>query len=84
MDDFKPPPKIFANHVVRQMVDHMMGEGVLLDPSDYMVLRTAFRTLGGVWRSVSDGDLEHLDKLKNVVTTWAQMRQPRKEGDRVV
>ena len=84
MDDQTPPPLIFANHVVRQMVDHMLGEGIILTAKDYLVVRTAFRSLGGVWDQIGEGSLEHLEKLKNVVTTWAGTAKPKKEEDEVI
>ena len=84
MDDFKPPPMLFANHVIRQMADHMLGQGLLLAAKDYLVVRTAFRSMGGLWDAVGDGDIAHLDKLKNVVTAWAAEAQPKSEGDEVI
>jgi hypothetical protein len=84
MDDTKQPPKIFANHVIRQMVDHMLGDGIILEPKDYLIVRTAFRSLGGEWDQVGEGALDHLEKLKNVITQWGQMAKPKKEGDQVI
>ena len=72
MDEIKQPPKVFANHVIRQMVDHMFGEDLVTEKVDYMVIRTAFRSLGGVWDQISLGNLQHLETLKQVVTTWGQ------------
>lgn len=72
MDDLKPPPKVFANHVIRQMVDHMFGETLVTEKADFMVIRTAFRSLGGAWGAISLGSLPHLELLKQVVTTWGQ------------
>lgn len=84
MDDLKPPPKIFANHVIRQMVSHLLGEQTVVDKDDFMVLRTAFRSLGGQWSALSDGSMQHLEILQNVISQWAMMKPPQKEDDEAI
>lgn len=70
--DEKNVPKVFANRVIRQLVDHMFGEDLVTEKQDFMVMRTAFRSLGGKWDLINKGSLPQLEMLKQVVTTWGQ------------
>lgn len=72
MDDLQDPPKVFANRVIRQMVDHSFGEDFALEPKDYRVIRVAFASLGGSWLALSKGSLQNLSLLKQVITQWGQ------------
>jgi len=84
MNDSPDPPRIFANRVIRQLIDHSFGEDLIVDPDDFLTMRTAFRSSGGSWVSIGDGDTSHLDKLKNIVTAWGQMPGRKKHSDRIV
>lgn len=84
MIDSPDPPRIFANRVIRQLIDHSFGEDLIAEPDDFLTIRTAFRSSGGSWRRIGDGDTAHLDKLKNVVTAWGQMPGRKKHSDRIV
>lgn len=68
-------PKIFANRMIRMIVDHSFGDDMDIAPNEYMVIRVAFRKMGGEWEEISLGNPEHLAKLKQVVSTWGQQQQ---------
>lgn len=73
MNDREKPPSQFANHVIKQMAAHMLTEDMKIEANDYMVMRTAFRSCGGMWTEISAGNIVHLELLKNVVTAWGNM-----------
>jgi len=80
MDEAAPPPLlVFANRVIRQLVDHSFGEGVKTEASDLMALRTAFRWCQGSWESVWSGDMTHLELLKTLIKAWGQAKVLKKE-----
>jgi len=70
MNDREIPPKQFANHVLKQVCSHMLADDIVVEPNDYMAMRVAFRSLGGLWSEVAYGDIVHLELLKKVVTAW--------------
>lgn len=84
MDDFPSPPKVFGNHVIKQVVQHMLAEDMILNFDDYQVIRVVFRTLGGLWNQIASGNIIHLELLKKVVTAWGQMPGRQKESDRLI
>jgi hypothetical protein len=84
MDDSPSPPKVFGNHVIKQIVQHMLAEDMLLNFDDYQVIRVVFRTLGGSWSQLAQGNIVHLELLKKVVTAWGQMPGREKESDRLI
>jgi hypothetical protein len=84
MEEVQKPPKVFANQVIRQMIDHMFGEDLITEKNDFLVMRAAFRSLGGQWAQVSLGSLPQLEKLKQVVTTWGQAPERRKKTQEII
>ncbi len=84
MNDRPDPPRVFANRVIRQMIDHMLSEDMIAEPDDYITMRTAFRSSGGSWVGIGDGDVEQFDKLKKFVAAWGQMPQRKKHSDRII
>lgn len=84
MDDFEVPPSVFANHVIKQMVDHSFGGDLELDYQDYMVIRTVFRRCGGSWGLLCTGDLLSLSLLGKIVVAWGQMPERKSTSDRVI
>lgn len=77
MDEIQDVPKVFANRVIRQMVDHSFGDDLTLELKDYQVIRVAFAALGGNWQLLAMGALPHLEALKQVITYWGQNSQPK-------
>lgn len=78
MEDAPPPPLVLANRVIQQMVDHSFGEGLVVEPQDFMVMRTAFRWNKGSWERAMHGSMPDIEILKNIVKAWGNM--PRKKG----
>lgn len=66
-------PLLFANRVIRQLVDHMVSGDMVLEDPDFDVLRKVFRQCGGIWEKFLNGDPLHNELLKTVVTVWSQM-----------
>jgi len=76
MDSSNNTPKIFANQMIRLIVDQSFGEELAITPDDYSVMRVAFRNMDGKWAEISQGNHEHLNKLKQIVSAWGQEQQP--------
>lgn len=83
MDDRPKPPKIFANRVIKQLVEHMFADGFKVKAKDYMAIRVVFRTLGGSWDQLGLGSMKDLDLLQQVVTGWSKLPHEKK-GDAVI
>ncbi len=81
MDDAPSPPLVFANRVIRQFVDHIVGDDVLVLPHDYTVLRVVFRSCQGSWERVSHGDIVHNRLLARIVSVWGKKATTRKKHD---
>jgi len=81
VDEATEHPKILANRVIKQMVEHMLADAPELEGKDYMVLRTVFRSAGGEWSAITYGDTKHLDLLKDIVTAWGKMQGPKKQSE---
>lgn len=79
MDDAPAVPLVFAERVIRQFVDHLLGGGTVR-PRDYMVMRLVFRKLGGSWDKIVHGDIEQITMLEKVVTNWGK-RRPKEEPE---
>lgn len=84
MDDSKDTPKVFANRMIRMLVDNSLGSDTNIPPNDYLVMRVAFRNMGGTWEQISQGNHEHLAKLKQVINTWTQQHQKKPENQRLI
>lgn len=81
MDDSSPKPKILANRIIQQMAEHMLAGVGALEPKDYMVVRTVFRSADGSWEAITAGDKDHLELLKEIVLSWGKMRGPVKQSE---
>lgn len=77
-----PPPLNFANRVIRQVCDHLMGEDLIVEENDFMAMRTAFRWSKGSWETLWQGDIKQNELLKGIISAWAQMPGRKHEGDR--
>lgn len=84
MDDEKEwTPSIFANKVILQFVQHALAEGTTLEPKDYLVIRAAFRSVGGSWSRLADGDMVMLELLQKLIVAWGKM-PGRKHDDEIL
>jgi DNA topoisomerase-1 len=67
------PPLLFANRIIRQLVDHMLSEDLITEEVDFHVMRLVFRQCGGSWEQLLNGSPVQNELLKTVVTTWGKM-----------
>jgi hypothetical protein len=84
MNDKPAPPHIFANHVLKQMIEHAFGDDLVIDYDDYQALRVAFRSMGGLWTEIGNGNIVHLTLLAKVVSAWGQMPEREHTTDQVI
>lgn len=65
------PPLVFANRLIRQFIDHGIGDEVVVGEGDYTAIRTAFRYAGGNWERIHQGDpVQHM-LLSSLISAWA-------------
>lgn len=76
-------PKIMANWIIKQMVEHMLADAPELVANDYMVIRTVFRSAGGEWSAITGGDTKALELLKNIVSVWGEQQGPKKQSEMI-
>jgi hypothetical protein len=81
MNDKPKPPLVFANHVLKQMIEHMFGEDMLIKQADYTALRTAFRWAGGSWIEIGMGSMVHIGLLMKFITAWGNMDERKRTGE---
>lgn len=72
MDGVPEVPFQFANRIIKQFVDHMIGGALEIQDSDYQTIRLVFRRCGGLWEKTLNGDPLHNELLKQVVSAWGQ------------
>jgi hypothetical protein len=80
LDDPKKVPLVFANRVIRQIADHLLGTDLVIEPKDFLILRLVFRHLGGTWVSLIQGDIEQLKILERVITRWGKMSERKRDN----
>jgi hypothetical protein len=84
MDETLDQPLVFAHKVIRQIVQHMVAEDMVIEPEDYLAMRSVFRRCSGSWEQLGLGDQVHIELLKAIITAWGQMPGRVKESDRLV
>lgn len=77
-------PKLSANRVIHQLVQHTVSENLTPSALDYMVMRVAFRKVGGSWEVLLAGDHQQMNLLKFVVGAWGQMPRQVQEAGGVI
>jgi len=82
--DENTPPLVFANKVIRQMIQHMVAEDMVIDQKDYLAIRLVFRKCGGSWVKFVGGDLPQFEILKEVITSWGQMPGRQKSSEQLI
>lgn len=80
-DDDRRPPLLFANRLIRMMVDHAGSEDMIILPDDYTVIRLLFRRAKGSWEKVSLGDVHHTRTLHTIVTAWSKMPERKRRTE---
>lgn len=83
-DESPNPPLLFANQLIVQFVQHMLGGDVVIEANDFTVIRVAFRKIGGSWEDLVGGDLQQVELLKKVVTTWGTKFKHKSKDDEVI
>jgi hypothetical protein len=84
MDETPDKPKVFANRVVKQLVQHTVAEDMVITNDDYLAIRKVFRQCGGSWANLASGDQIQIELLKTIVSNWGKMPGRVKESDRIV
>lgn len=84
MDECNSTPQVFANKVIKQFVQHILADDMVIEPEDYMVIRTVYRWAGGTWDKLGDGDVVMLNLLQKIIGAWGQMPERVKDSDRVI
>jgi hypothetical protein len=84
MDDVAWAPKVFANKVILQFVQHILGEDLVVEPEDYLVIRLVFRWCSGSWDELANGNVTMLELLQKIITGWGKMPGRKHEGDTLV
>jgi len=78
VDDRPKPPKVFANRVIKQLIEHMFADPFKIKANDYQAIRVTFRSLGGSWDQLGLGDIKQLELLQQVVGAWASLPHEKK------
>jgi len=82
--DQEQQPKILANKVIRQLIQHMVSDEIEPSWEDFAAIRVVFRQCGGSWDELIQGSIDTLNLLKNVVTAWGQMPRRKIEVKRMI
>lgn len=72
-------PLNFANRAIRQFADNLLGGDVMVLPSDFLLMKTVFRHLGGSWENVVQGGVKHVHLLSSIVQAWGNVRKGQRE-----
>lgn len=79
----KSPPLVFANRMIRQLIDHLLGSDVIATKDHYLAIRTVFRSLGGSWSQLVSGHIDHVRLLTQIVLGWGGLPGRKREVDEV-
>jgi len=71
----EPPPLHFADRLIGQFIDHMVGEDTDTSDTEMMAMRIVFRKSSGDWEKLFQGDPVQHELLKTIVMAWAQGRK---------
>lgn len=77
-------PRVLANKVIRQLIQHMVSEKLEPTWEDYAAIRVVFRQCGGAWDALMQGDIEAMTRLKSVVAAWGRMPERQIELKRMI
>ena len=66
-------PKILANKVLLQVIQHSLGSDVPVSAVDYSVMRVVYRWCGGSWERYLKGNQLDIELLKLIVGAWGSM-----------
>jgi hypothetical protein len=80
MDDPEKEPLLFANRAIQHYAKAFLDD-VELTPRDCTKIRVMFRSLGGSWFEIAQGDSAMVGKLSQVVKSWGQAAKAKKSRD---
>jgi DNA topoisomerase IB len=75
------PPLIFSHRIIRQLVDHLLGEDFVTEDLDFESIRLVFRQKGGSWEGFMNGDIKQNQLLEDIVSAWAQLPGRKKKQE---
>jgi hypothetical protein len=84
MDDTVWTPRVFANKVILQFVQHILSEDMVVEHDDYMTLRLVFKWAGGSWDALANGDVVMLELLQKIIGAWGKMPGRKHDSDTVI
>ena len=79
--DEKTLPILFANHVIRRLVNNLCGDDMIITMQDYTALRTTYRWCRGSWEAIVKGDVIHMRLLTNIVLAWGRMPERNRQTE---
>lgn len=82
--DEEQQPRILANKVIRQLIQHTVSDELSPSWEDYAAIRVVFRQCGGSWDQLIQGNIDTLNLLKAIVSAWGQMPKRKVELVRVI
>lgn len=77
MNDAPELPLIFAQQVIRQFADHLLGPDIDVNDASFAAIQQVFRRCGGSWELLINGDLVHVLLIEAIVTAWGGMQKPK-------
>jgi hypothetical protein len=84
MDEAVWTPRIFANKVIMQFVQHILADDMIVEPDDFMTIRLVFKWAGGSWDALANGDVVMLELLQKIIGAWGKMPGRKKDSDTLV
>jgi len=72
-----------AYKIVRQITDHIYGPDEKLSSKDFVQLYSMYRSAGGSWEKLMDGDIGCVKIIEDVLDEFMQNRQMAKVASRV-
>ena len=72
LDPEQQIPFVFADRIIRQLVDHMVGEDTVTEDIDFLSIRQLYKIRKGSWEAFLNGDPSHNNLLKDIVVAWSK------------
>jgi Eukaryotic DNA topoisomerase I, catalytic core len=83
LDPETNPPLVFSNRIIRQLVDHLLGEDFITEDLDFRSIRLVFREREGSWEKFMNGDTQQNKLLQDIVSAWAQLPGRKKKQETI-
>lgn len=82
--DEEQKPRVLANRVILQLIQHVVSGDLMPSWEDFASIRVVFRQCGGSWTELIHGDIRQLELLKTIVLAWGHMPIRQVELKRVI